>query len=94
MQIGESDSFWAHWSNIEWVVAGVVASGIAIAGFVWRLSVKVALLEHMVRINDEDEERRHSENVNLTRGLQTRIDALSYRIDRWFGLRSGTRDDN
>lgn len=85
MQLGEPDSFWAHWSNIEWVVAGILSAGIIVAGFVWRLSIKVALLEHMIDDNDKDEDRRHTENINLQRGVQMRLDSLSQRIDRVFG---------
>lgn len=84
MQIGEADSFFAHWSNVEWIVAFIGAGGTAIFAFVWRLSIKVTLLEHMVEKNDEDTQRRHEENVHLARGTQMRMDALTHRIDRMF----------
>lgn len=84
MQIGETDSFFAHWSNVEWIVAGILSAGAAVTVFVWRLSVKVALLEHMVQKNDEDTQRRHEENIHLARGMQMRFDALAHRIDRTF----------
>ena len=85
MQVGGHDSFWTDWSNVEWVIAGVVATVVPIAGFVWRLSIKMALLEYRISENDKDEDRRHEENVHLQRGLQQRMDSISYRIDRVLG---------
>lgn len=85
MQIGGHDSFWADWTNVEWVLGGVVATVVPIGTFVWRLSIKVMLLEHMIKENDKDENQRHVENVNLQHGVQMRLDALSQRIDRVFG---------
>ena len=82
MQLGEQDSFFSHWGNVEWVLGCVVSTVVPIAVFVWRLSVKVAFLEHMLEENDKDEDRRHEENIHLQTGVQTRIDALSARIDR------------
>jgi len=87
MQIGESDSFWAHWSNIEWLIAGMMGAGILVAGFVWRLSIKVMMLEHMVVKNDDDTDKRHEENMHQIRGLRQEIHALTVRIDRWIGRR-------
>lgn len=87
MQIGENDSFWSHWGNIEWAVAGIITAGMAVAGFVWRLSIKVMMLEHMIQKNDEDTNKRHEENMHVIRGLRQEIFALTARIDRWIGRR-------
>ena len=85
MQIGDSGSFWSSWTNIEWLIAGIIGAGSAVAGFVYRLSIKVSMLEHMVQLNDKDTNRRHEENLHIARGTQQRLDAISYRMDRWFG---------
>jgi hypothetical protein len=96
----ESESFWAHWSNIEWLATALSSAGVFLAAFVWRLAIKVTLLEHRLRHNEEslemrldivgkDTQRRHEENTHLQRGMQMKIDGLSHRIDRWFGGRNG-----
>jgi hypothetical protein len=87
MQIGNNDNFWANWSNLEWLIAGIMTIGAAVTAFVWRLSVKVMMLEHMVKKNDEDTNERHRENMGQITGLRHEIHGLTARIDRWIGRR-------
>jgi hypothetical protein len=95
MNIGEpNENFWAHWSNIEWLISGIIACGTAISVFVWRLSVKVLLLEHKLEMTERDQSQRHAENVHLQRGVQMRIDGLASRIDRWFGRHPSGNGDH
>lgn len=82
MQIGENDSFWAHWTNIEWLIAAVWTAGLLVAGWVWRLSLKVAMLEHTLEEREEHIERRHVENLRSNERLQGQIASLTSRLDR------------
>lgn len=82
MQVGESDGFFAHWTNIEWLIAAIWTSGLLVAGWVWRLSLKVAMLEHSFEEREANVERRHEENLNASRGLQQQITNLTERLDR------------
>lgn len=102
----EAESFWAHWGNIEWLISGIITAGSIVAAFVGRLSVfvykltvKIAILEHMIETNEEqrvaelarmerEQSRRHEENVHLQRGTMMRMDGLTNRIDQWMRPRS------
>lgn len=85
MQLGEPESFWAHWGNVEWLIAGILAAGVTVAGFVWRLSLRVMLLEEKTDKSDKHTSERHEENMHQIRGLRSEIHALTARIDRWMG---------
>lgn len=65
---------------VGWALTAAWTAGVATALFVWRLSLRITILEYSVKKNDEDTERRHKENADLLRGMQNRIDALTYFI--------------
>ena len=87
MQIGEGEGFWANWGNVQWVITAIGGAVVALSGFAWKLSSRVLLLEEREELRDKLDKQRHEENVHLQRGVQMRIDALTNRIDRWFGGR-------
>ena len=73
----------ASWGTVEWWLGAAWICGVAVAGFMWRVALKVALLdqqittlENIVEKNDSDTERRHQENVHVIRNLTARIDGL------------------
>lgn len=76
------DNFWSNWSNIEWLIAAIWAAGSVVAGFVWRLQLRVAMLEHSFEEREASTERRHQENMHVARGLQQQLVNLGERIDR------------
>lgn len=82
MQVGDNTPFFAAWTNVEWLLGGVIGCGAAVAGFVYRLSLRVALLEHNFAVREENDERRHQENLHVARGLQQQLVSLGERIDR------------
>ena len=87
MQIGEPESFWSHWGNVEWLIVGVISAGGIVATFVWRLSIRVLMLEEKAELNDQHTTQRHEENMHQIRSLRQEIHALTVRIDRWIGRR-------
>lgn len=51
-------------------------------GFLWRLSSKVALLEHVAESTEVAVERRHKENLHAWVELREQIERVGNRIDR------------
>ncbi len=75
-------SFWDSLPNIEWFLGAAWAAGIVVSGFLWRLSVKVALLEQSSSERENSTERRHQENLHAWSDLRDQISRLTDRIDR------------
>lgn len=75
-----------HTSWIQWGVEASWGAGLIVAGFLWRLSVKVnvmeAILQSRLQQFDTDTERRHSENLHTLRGVQMQLNSLAERIDK------------
>ena len=82
MQVGDNEPFFASWSNVQWLIGGVIGAGTLVAGWVYRLSLRVALLEHNFEERESNSERRHQENLHVARGLQQQLISLGERIDR------------
>ena len=89
------------WGFLEWVLTTVVTAGLAVAGFVWRLALRLAGLDADMRALESKQEENHRENRSRHEELmgelrQTRqtIDSihrdLTRRVDQFFDRR---RDD-
>lgn len=67
---------------VVWGLSAAWGGGIAVAGFLWRLQTRVAVLEHGHEYNEDSTERRHKENLEAWRHLEVKIDNLTTRIDK------------
>jgi hypothetical protein len=51
------ENFFASWSNIEWALSAIWGCGFVVAAFVWRLAVRVKVLEVIVEQMAKDREK-------------------------------------
>lgn len=79
----------ATWGLIEWIIGALWTAGLAIAGFVWRQSGKIDMLESRLvvlereaQLREKMDDARHKENVHILRGLQFGLQGLAARIDK------------
>lgn len=73
---------WIRWPPLEWFVGAAWTAGLVVAAFLYRLSLRVALLENTVKERDTATERRHQENLTAWRELREEMSRLTARIDR------------
>lgn len=76
------------WGILEYAVSAAWTAGIAISGFLWRLSSRVKLLEDGVEMREENTERRHRENLAAWARIDDRVAQLTARLD---GIVDGRR---
>lgn len=58
----------------EWAVGLAWPAGLTVVIFIWRLTSRVAILEHSVKVSEENVQKRHEENLAALQQLTTRID--------------------
>lgn len=80
--------FFQNWGMLQWIFSATWTVGGAIAGFVWKLSMRVDELskrqdvhEQEAKIRSEADSRRHEENVHVLRGIQQQNTGMIVRID-------------
>lgn len=88
-------SFTESWGFIQWAMGGVIAAGMTVATFVWRLATRVEMLEREQVIREKADDDRHKENVHVMRGLQQQMSGIIVRIDEIYRsmARRGQRED-
>jgi hypothetical protein len=87
--------FEASWGFIQWAVGAALTGCMTVAGFVWRLSNRVEMLEREQVLREKADDARHAENIHVMRGLQQQMSGIIIRIDqiyRTFATR-GPRED-
>jgi hypothetical protein len=70
------ENFFASWSNIEWALGAICVSGSLVIAFVWRLAVRVKVLEVIIEQMTKDREKLQEELQGLRSGqekLQTAV---------------------
>lgn len=70
-----------NWGLTEWAVGAVWTAALTIAGFLWRLSSRVKILEDGVEMREENTERRHRENLAAWDRIDARVAQLTARLD-------------
>lgn len=64
------ENFFASWSNIEWALSAIWGCGFVVAAFVWRLAVRVKVLEVIVEQMAKDREKLQLELQGLRAGQE------------------------
>lgn len=82
------DGVFATWGFIEWALGAAWVVGLAVAGFVWRLTVKIddlasrtEILEKEAEMRERADTQRHNDNIHLMRGIQQQLSGVIVRID-------------
>jgi len=72
-----NESFFSAWANIEWIIGAIWVAGTLVAGFLWRLSLRVSALKLLLKESGKDQEKLHGE----IRNLQAKIGEMASRGD-------------
>jgi len=78
----ENGNIFASWGFVEFAVTAALSAVTGLTGFVYRMAVRVKLLEDGAEIREENTERRHKENLAAWERIDNRVAALTNRLDR------------
>lgn len=77
----ENNGFFASWGFLEFALSSVWVAGLAVVGFIYKLTVRVKILEDGAEIREENVERRHKENIAAWNRIDNRVAELTNRLD-------------
>ena len=77
----DSGNFFASWGFVEFAVAAAWTVVTGLAGFVYRLTMRVGMLEDGAELREVNTERRHKENLAAWDRIDNRVAQLTARLD-------------
>jgi hypothetical protein len=77
----ENGNLFASWGFADFALTFLSAVVTAVGTFVYRMSVRVKLLEDGAEMREENTERRHKENLAAWNRIDDRVAQLTQRLD-------------